>query len=79
MRMPVKEAHLRPGGTVSGLNVCVGRLWDVCGHPFASGERGLAVTTNCSIDFMRKPEAGRDFTQFAVSTNWAACWLLGMR
>ena len=40
MRMPVKEAHLRPGGTVSALDVCIGRLWDVCGHPFAFGERG---------------------------------------
>ena len=40
MRMPVKEAHLRPGGTVSGLDVCIGRLWDVCGHPVAFGERG---------------------------------------
>jgi acyl-coenzyme A thioesterase PaaI-like protein len=24
------------------------------------GKEALAVTTNCSIDFMRKPEAGRD-------------------
>jgi uncharacterized protein (TIGR00369 family) len=24
------------------------------------GPEALAVTTNCSIDFMRKPEAGRD-------------------
>ena len=40
-------------------------------HPVAPGEHvrrqpgefgpvALAVTTNCSIDFMRKPEAGRD-------------------
>ena len=24
------------------------------------GRKALAVTTNCSLDFMRKPEAGRD-------------------
>jgi len=24
------------------------------------GPQGLAVTTNCSMDFMRKPEAGKD-------------------
>lgn len=61
IRMPVKEAHLRPGGTVSGPSMFA--LAD-CGMYAAIlshlGKEALAVTTNCSIDFMRKPESGRD-------------------
>ena len=61
IRMPVKEAHLRPGGTVSGPSMFA--LAD-CGMYSAIlshlGKKALAVTTNCSIDFMRKPESGRD-------------------
>ena len=61
MRMPVKEAHLRPGGTVSGPSMFAladcGMYASILSH---LGKEALAVTTNCSIDFMRKPEAGRD-------------------
>ncbi|SIO21101.1 uncharacterized domain 1-containing protein [Rhodovulum sp. ES.010] len=61
MRMPVAERHLRPGGTVSGPSMFA--LADV-GIYLAVlamiGPKALAVTTNCSIDFMRKPVAGRD-------------------
>ncbi|MEZ5675268.1 MAG: PaaI family thioesterase [Thalassovita sp.] len=61
VRMPVAERHLRPGGTVSGPSMF--GLAD-CSIYFAVlamiGPKGLAVTTNCSLDFMRKPEAGRD-------------------
>jgi len=61
VRMKVAEQHLRPGGTVSGPSMFA--LADV-GIYFAVlamiGPRALAVTTNCSIDFMRKPAAGQD-------------------
>lgn len=54
------ERHLRPGATVSGP-VIFG-LAD-CGMYFALlatiGPEALAVTTNGSIDFMRKPLPGR--------------------
>jgi uncharacterized protein (TIGR00369 family) len=61
VRLKVAERHLRPGGTVSGPNMFA--LADV-GIYLAIlariGPVALAVTTNASIDFMRKPEAGRD-------------------
>lgn len=61
MRLLTAERHLRPGGTVSGPTMFA--LADVAMY-FAVlsriGPKALAVTTNCSIDFMRKPEAGRD-------------------
>lgn len=61
VRLMVTEAHLRPGGTVSGpwmfsladLGMYVVTLAMI-------GPVAMTVTTNCSIDFMRKPEAGRD-------------------
>ena len=41
MRMPVKEAHLRSWWYgIGSVDVCLGRLWDVCRHSFAFGERG---------------------------------------
>lgn len=61
MRLPVDESHLRPGGTVSGPTMF--SLADVAAYVATMGQIGkqaLAVTTNCSFDFMRKPEAGRD-------------------
>lgn len=60
-RLIVSEAHLRPGGTVSGPAMFA--LADVAIYLSILsriGEVALAVTTNASIDFMRKPEAGRD-------------------
>lgn len=61
VRLNVKDEHLRPGGTVSGPTMFA--LADV-GIYLAVlaviGPVGLAVTTNCSIDFMRKPVAGVD-------------------
>ena len=55
------EADLRPGGTVSGPAMFA--LADVCVYLAVLsmiGPKALAVTTNASIDFMRKPAAGRD-------------------
>lgn len=61
IRMPVSERHLRPGGTVSGPSMFA--LADVSIYLAILamiGPEALAVTTNCSIDFMRKPAAGVD-------------------
>lgn len=61
LRLRVKEMHLRPGGTVSGPTMF--GLADVAIYLAILSRIGpvaLAVTTNASIDFMRKPEAGRD-------------------
>ena len=60
MALSASEQHLRPGGTVSGPAMF--GLADVCAYfciLSVIGPVGLAVTTNCSIDFMRKPQAGR--------------------
>ena len=61
LRLKVEDRHLRPGGTVSGPSMF--SLAD-CAIYLAVlamiGPQALAVTTNCSIDFMRKPEAGKD-------------------
>ena len=61
MRMLVQEQHLRPGGTVSGPSMF--GLADVTVYALVLGHLGreaLAVTTNASFDFMRKPDGGRD-------------------
>lgn len=61
LRLKVAERHLRPGGTVSGPSMFA--LADCAVYAIVLamiGKQALAVTTNCSIDFMRKPEAGRD-------------------
>ncbi|MBY6152650.1 PaaI family thioesterase [Vannielia litorea] len=61
VRLLTQDKHLRPGGTVSGPSmfglVDVGMYFAVLSR---IGPVALTVTTNCSIDFMRKPEAGRD-------------------
>jgi uncharacterized protein (TIGR00369 family) len=61
MRLLVGERHLRPGGTVSGPAMF--SLADVSAYVATMsliGKEALAVTTNCSLDFMRKPAAGCD-------------------
>ncbi|KUP92522.1 PaaI family thioesterase [Tritonibacter horizontis] len=61
MRLHVQEQHLRPGGTVSGPAMFA--LADVSVYALVLahlGREALAVTTNASFDFMRKPENGRD-------------------
>lgn len=60
-RLMVAEAHLRPGGTVSGPSMfALADLAIYCAILSRIGPVALAVTTNASIDFMRKPEADRD-------------------
>lgn len=69
LRLRVAERHLRPGATVSGPSMFA--LADCAVYMIVLamiGRQALAVTTNCSIDFMRKPEADRDLI--------AACRLL---
>ncbi|WP_244995819.1 PaaI family thioesterase [Pseudooceanicola nitratireducens] len=61
VRLKVEDKHLRPGGTVSGPTMFA--LADVAvylGVLGMIGPKGLAVTTNCSMDFMRKPAAATD-------------------
>lgn len=61
MRLKTQEKHLRPGGTVSGPSMF--GLADCAAYVATMGQIGkeaLAVTTGCSVDFMRKPESGRD-------------------
>ncbi len=59
--MAVGEKDLRPGGTLSGPTMFA--LADVSVYLAILamiGPRALAVTTSCSMDFMRKPAAGVD-------------------
>lgn len=61
LRLNVSERHLRPGGTVSGPAMF--GLADVAIYLAILamiGPKALAVTTNCAMDFMRKPAAGTD-------------------
>lgn len=58
VRLLTGHKHLRPGGTVSGPSIFA--LADVAAYLVTLamiGPQALAVTTNCSIDFMRKPLA----------------------
>ena len=59
--LKVQNKHLRPGNTVSGPSMF--GLADVAAYLNVLsmiGPKALAVTTNCSIDFMRKPLANTD-------------------
>ena len=59
--LKVQDKHLRPGNTVSGPSMF--GLADVAAYLNVLsmiGPKALAVTTNCSIDFMRKPLANTD-------------------
>ena len=61
MRLVVDDRHLRPGGTVSGPSMF--GLADVCVYAMVlarKGRQSLAVTTNSSLDFLRKPEGDAD-------------------
>ena len=61
VRLLVEDRHLRPGGTVSGPSMF--SLADVSIYAIIlarKGQQALAVTTGCSMDFMRKPDGGKD-------------------
>ena len=56
MLMHISDEHLRPGGTVSGPSMFL--LADVSFYLATLsiiGPKSLTVTTNCSINFLRKP------------------------
>ncbi|MFY0680000.1 MAG: PaaI family thioesterase [Thalassovita sp.] len=61
VRMLISDHHLRPGGTISGPTMF--SLAD-CGIYLnilaMIGPEALTVTTNISMDFMRKPAADKD-------------------
>lgn len=59
VRLTASERHLRPGGTVSGPAMM--ELADAAIYVAilgAIGPKALAVTTNLSINFLRKPAPG---------------------
>ena len=61
VRLLVQEHHLRPGGTVAGPSMF--SLADISVYLSvlaAIGPEALTVTTNCSLDFMRKPMSETD-------------------
>lgn len=67
VRMQISEQNLRAGNTVNGPSMFTAA--DVGFYVVLMamiGPQALAVTTNCSIDFMRKPAAGKDL--IAVAT-----------
>lgn len=58
VRLMVRDEHLRPGGTVSGPSMMA--LADIALYVALLGAIGrvkLAVTTNLSINFLRRPDA----------------------
>lgn len=61
VRWRVDDSHIRPGGTISGPTMFsaadVGMYMALLSR---IGPEALAVTTSCSIDFMRKPVSGAD-------------------
>lgn len=59
VRLKAGDAHLRPGGTVSGpamMALCDATMYVAI--LAAIGPVALAVTTNLSINFLKKPEPG---------------------
>ena len=61
VRISPNDTHLRPGGTISGptmftLADCAVYLCLIA----MVGPEAMAVTTNATIDFMRKPEANSE-------------------
>lgn len=59
VRLSASDADLRPGGTVSGpamMALCDATMYAAI--LAAIGPVALAVTTNLSINFLRKPEPG---------------------
>ena len=61
VKLIISDQHLRPGGTISGPTIFaladIGMYLAVLSR---IGPQSLAVTTNCSIDFMRKPASKRN-------------------
>jgi len=61
VRLKVRDKHLRPGGTVSGPSLfALADIGTYLAVLAMIGPQALAVTTNISMDFMRKPAGGAD-------------------
>ena len=61
VRLKTNNKHLRPGNTVSGPSIFSLIDFSAFIVLFAQlSNENRAVTTNCSIDFMRKPSAEAD-------------------
>lgn len=64
MRLDGGEQHLRPGGTVSGPAMMALADYALYAAILANiGPVGLAVTTNLSFNFLRKPGPGALFAE----------------
>ena len=64
VRLPADPRHIRPGGTINGPAQMA--LADVAIYAAILGSIGevpLAVTTNLSINFLRRPPAGDIYAQ----------------
>lgn len=67
LRLDASEVHLRPGGTVSGPTLF--SLVDLAAYVAILAHIGpvaLAVTTNVSINFLRKPPPGPLLARCAI-------------
>lgn len=67
MRLDPDDSHLRPGGTVSGPSLFA--LADVGAYAVLLAHIGpepLIVTTNMSINFMRRPRPGPLLAECAI-------------
>jgi len=61
VRLKVRDKHLRPGGTVSGPSLfALADIGTYLAVLAMIGPQALAVTTNISMDFMRKPTGRAD-------------------
>ncbi len=59
VRLPAGEAHIRPGGTLSGpAQMALADFAMYAALLGAIGEVPLAVTTSLNINFLQKPEPG---------------------
>ena len=58
MRQRLRQSMLRPGGTISGPTLMA--LADFAMYAVLLSAIGLAVTTNLSINFLRKGQPGQD-------------------
>jgi acyl-coenzyme A thioesterase PaaI-like protein len=70
VRLAYDQAQLRPGGTLSGPTMM--GLADMAMYTLVLSSIGfvpLAVTTNLSINFLRKPEP-RDLIAKAACSSW---------
>jgi uncharacterized protein (TIGR00369 family) len=57
VRLPYDDRHIRPGGTISGPAMFALAVFSLYVAVMAAvGPLHLAVTTNMTVDFLRKPE-----------------------